>query len=230
MSERGAGARWLRHAPLVVPSPWAMVTLVVWWLWRLAIVQSLPGYQSPEHALDTLLGFGQDLFLLHALFGLQRWWLGRRVASGEQNPASSERIAYELGFVLLLDSALLRGLDAIHAHVAASHLSVRFWQAFGQHLADWMLGMHTLLIVLGLTALLGRWALRRDLSLYGLYLSRLPDSRRLAWNQRVLWLSLGSLAIGVWLCGYAELAPTSTGALPEASAITSLFQALGSSG
>jgi hypothetical protein len=230
MSERAGGASWMRRAPLVVLSPWAMLTLVVWWLWRLAIVQSLPGYQAPEHALDTLLGFGQDLLLLYALFGLQRWWLGRRIVAGQQNPAAGQRVAFELGFVVLLDSALLRGLDAIHAHLGASHISVGFWQALGQHLADWMLGMHTLLILLALTAWLGRWALRRDLSHYRLQLSRLPDAKRSVWNQRILWLGLGSLATGAWLCWRAGVAAVSIGTLPEAGAIYSLLQAFGMAG
>ncbi len=208
----------------MVPSPWLLVALIAWWAWRYATVQSLPTFDEAEGALLAPLGFVSDAALLYGLFGLFRWRAAHQELVHER---AASRLPAELAALAMLLSALLRALDAMHAHLSGNHLTVRFWRAFGEHFGDWALGMHTLLIAAAVTAIVGRFALLRHAAQGSAILRRLGGPHPRSWLQSQLRAALVVGALGLVAVGVGGMEANGTAVLPELRALLTLFQALG---
>ncbi len=196
---------------------------IAWWAWRYAGVQSLPGFRQPDGAAMTPVGFAADAALLYAVFNWLRWRSAVRSLSEHK---SSGRAWLEVVALTMALSAILRALDALHAHLVGSHLTVRFWRAFGEQLGDWAMGMHTLLIAALVTAVLGRWVLNRHVAQGPTFMRHLAGPKPAAWLQTQIRVAIGVGVVGLVATGVGGIGADGTAVMPEIRALLTLFEAL----
>lgn len=218
--------RVARVMATALPTPWTLFVLAIWWSWRWTGSAGLPGFGGGLTALSTLLGFAQDALLLHALFALGRWQAGTRHVRGVAPGGGAERLAAGAAIFALSLSALLRGLDAAHVHLAGRHMGPRFWQGLAENTASWLSGLHTVLLLVLLSALGARVALRRDRSWGPTMARRMGGAQPGRWLRSLAISAVISGLAGVALVALGGVQEQSTATLPELVALRALWHAL----
>jgi len=113
-----------------LPSSWVLTLWTIWWLWRYAAVQALPGYG--QLAWASAAGYLVDALLLDSLLALLRW----RAGDGGIRGAARYEAVDPLGpkwlrvtvIALLFASAFARAADGLHCYLAHAHMDAEFWR------------------------------------------------------------------------------------------------------
>ncbi len=137
---------------LLTPSPWMLVVLAGWWVWRYAALPGGPAAAGPA----VLVGFLGDGLAWYAVFGWARWWRW----GGTSGPSAGAWL-WALSPLVLL-SAVARGLDALQVRLIGERLDQRLLDVLGDGALEHALALRGLVLAVVVSAAIAMWALRKD--------------------------------------------------------------------
>lgn len=176
---------------LLVPSPWLLALVCLWWAWRLLAAQAVvAGALGGRWDLDAIgLGLLVDLHVLAGLGLLRRAALlgGDAAALG---PAPYAR-RLDAGLLALLGASLCaRALVGFGAAIQGAWPNARYWQLVRGEPASVAAELVTVAVLVVVTALGARACLRRDISLLARHVAPTP-------RQRVVVAAAGLAAVAI---------------------------------
>lgn len=121
----GPGDLARRVAALLLPSPWALLTIGIWWAWRVVMLVAL-GVELAAHPGPTAWGLFCDAAFVFGVFAGVRSAVLARSASLDFGTVTA-RVVMVAAAVLLGVAVLLRIIDMVHCAVEHAPVTAAFW-------------------------------------------------------------------------------------------------------
>lgn len=215
-----------RIGALLMLSPWAMLTIIIWWAWRVVMLLAL-GVEPTTHPRALAWGLFCDAAIIFGAFAGVRSAVLSRSSELDVRTAWG-RTVLSVASVLLGLLVLLRMADIVHCAVERMPIGVAFWSQLLDAPGMWLTSGAAVATALAATAIavLTWFALAGDLEVVRHAAEPLPVTATFA---SVHGCAIVALAVAVAVSAEAAVAPLTprdAGRLPEVHALLALQEAL----